>query len=253
MAYFGMPKAGHKVEDVLRVGEPAMSSRGSPILAATTTRQEISVFPQPVQKPHPQVGEPGTSARSSRWAAQHKVHAFTVPAPPSRLKRNLDIYYEEADKHGWPDRLQRGRWKFGWDAEKHRGFGCCRYVHILPNGKGHPQALPRYKEALELQWDYYGPFGFAAVLSDIGEPMSDLHMKITADLIMQQEIAIVGTVEQVVEKILHIQQTCNYEDFLCTAWFEAGGYHTAVRPAVVVHHHPASSPVPSGRALPRSP
>jgi alkanesulfonate monooxygenase SsuD/methylene tetrahydromethanopterin reductase-like flavin-dependent oxidoreductase (luciferase family) len=199
---------------------------GSPIMAATTTLKEISVFPQPVQKPHPQVWEPVTSARSIRWAAQHKVNAFTVPEPTSRLKRNLDIYYEEADKHGWPDRLQRGRWKFGWDAEKHRGFGCCRYVHILPNGARQKPALERYKEALELQWDYYGPFGFAAVLSDVGEPMYDLHMKVTADLIMQKEIAIVGTVEQVIEKILRIKQTCNYEDFLFTAWFEAGGYRT---------------------------
>jgi hypothetical protein len=33
-------------------------------------------------------------------------------------------------------------------------------------------------------------------------------------------------VEQVVEKIMRIQQTCHYEDFLFTAWFEAGGYRT---------------------------
>ena len=37
--------------------------------------------------------------------------------------------------------------------------------------------------------DYYGPVGFAAVLSDLGEPMYDLNMKVTADLIMQKEIA----------------------------------------------------------------
>jgi hypothetical protein len=154
-----------------------------------------------VQKPHPQVWEPVTSARSIRWAAQHKVNAFTVPEPTSRLRRNLQIYHEEAEQHGWPDRLQRGGpWKFGWDAEKHRGFGCCRYVHIIPAGQQEQKALQRYKEAIELQWDYYGPFGFAAVLSEVDEPMYDLHMKITADLIMQKEIAIVGTVDQVIEK-----------------------------------------------------
>jgi hypothetical protein len=99
-------------------------------------------------------------------------------------------------------------------------------VHILPNGTRQQQALQRYKEALELQWDYYGPFGFAAVLSDIGEPMYDLNMKVTADLLMQKEIAIVGSAEQVIEKIMRIKQTCNYEDFLFTAWFEAGGYRS---------------------------
>jgi hypothetical protein len=57
--------------------------------------------------------------------------------------------------------------------------------------------------------------------------MYDMQMKVTADLLMQKEIAIVGTVEQVIEKIMRIKHTCNYEDFLFTAWFEAGGYSTA--------------------------
>ena len=29
-----------------------------------------------------------------------------------------------------------------------------------------------------------------------------------------------------VEQILRIKQTCNYEDFFFTAWFEGGGYRT---------------------------
>ena len=57
-----------------------------------------SVFPQPVQKPHPQVWEPVTSERSIRWAARNGVNAFTVPEANSRLKRNIDIYYDEAEK-----------------------------------------------------------------------------------------------------------------------------------------------------------
>jgi alkanesulfonate monooxygenase SsuD/methylene tetrahydromethanopterin reductase-like flavin-dependent oxidoreductase (luciferase family) len=225
MAYFSMPKAGRRVEDVLNVGPPDMYSMGSPIMASTTTLKELSVFPQPVQKPHPQVWEPVTSERSIRWAARHKVNAFTVPEPTSRLKRNIEIYYEEAEKQGWPDRLNRGRWKHGWDAQKHRGFACCRYVHILRPGHER-EDLQRYKEPIELQWDYYGPFGFAAVLSDLGEPMYDLNMKVTADLIMQKEIAIVGTAEEVVHKIMRIKEGCGYDDFMFTAWFEAGGYST---------------------------
>ena len=108
MAYFSMPKAGRHLEDVLAVGQPDLYSMGSPIMAATTTLKEISVFPQPVQKPHPQVWEPVTSERSIRWAAQHKVNAFTVPEPTSRLRRNIEIYYEEAQKQGWPDRRSAG-------------------------------------------------------------------------------------------------------------------------------------------------
>jgi len=98
-------------------------------------------------------------------------------------------------------------------------------VHILRPGHER-EDLQRYKEPIELQWDYYGPFGFAAVLSDLGEPMYDLNMKVTADLIMQKEIAIVGTADEVVDKIMHIKERGGYDDFMFTAWFEAGGYST---------------------------
>src|SRR5262249_56031074 len=81
-----------------------------------------------------------------------------------------------------------------------------------------------YQEAMGVEWDYYGPFGFAAVLSDLGEPMYDLNMKVTADLIMQKEIAIVGTPDEVIHKIMRIKESCGYDDFMFTAWFEAGGY-----------------------------
>src|SRR5262249_62036272 len=66
----------------------------------------------------------------------------------------------------------------------------------------------------------------AAVLSDLGEPMYDLNMKVTADLIMQKEIAIVGTADEVIRKILRIKEACGFDDFMFTAWFEAGGYST---------------------------
>ena len=226
IAYFSMPKAGRNVEDVLHLGPPDMYSMGSPIMASTTTLKEISVFPQPLQKPHPQVWQPVTSERSIRWSAQRGINAFTVPEPSSRLKRNIEMYYEESEKNGWPDRLSRGRWKFGWDAEKHRGFGCCRYVHFIRPGQNEQQELQRYKNALELQWDYYGPFGFAAVMAELDEQPYPLTMRITADILMQKNIAMVGTPDQVVEKIMRLKETCGYDDFLFTAWFEAGSYST---------------------------
>src|SRR5256885_16240131 len=51
-------------------------------------------------------------------------------------------------------------------------------------------------------------------------------MKVTADLIMQKEIAIVGTADEVVDKIMRIKERGGYDDFMFTAWFEAGGYST---------------------------
>ncbi len=226
MAYFDLPNVERNTEDILKIGKPDLYSGGPPVMAATTTLKEISVFPQPLQKPHPQVWIPVTSERSIRWAAQQKINAYTSPEPLSRLKRNIDIYFEEAERNAWPDRLDRGPLKFGWDAEKHRGFGCCRYVHVIPPGQDEQKRIERYKTALEQIWDYLAPFGFAIVLSDLDEPMYDMSMKVTADLLMDKEIAIVGTPEQVVEKLMRIKEFCGYDDFFFNAWFEGAGYST---------------------------
>jgi len=224
IALFSRPNAGRKVEDVLKVGAPDMYSAGSPILAATTTLKEISVFPQPLQKPYPQTWEPVTSERSIRWTARKGINAFTVPEPTSRLRRNVEIFYEEADRQGWPDRLNRGRWKYGWDSEKRRGYVPCRYVHIIKPGPSEKKELERYKRALELQWDYFGPFGFAAVLTEVGEPPLDLSTRITGDYLIEKQVAIVGAVDRVIEQIMRIKEGVGYEDFLFSAWFEVGGY-----------------------------
>ena len=76
------------------------------------------MFPQPVQKPHPQIWEPVTSSRSLKWAAEHGVNGVMIVEPNDRLKKNIDIYYEAAEKAGFPDMLNRGRFKYGWDARK---------------------------------------------------------------------------------------------------------------------------------------
>ncbi|MCY3734276.1 MAG: hypothetical protein OXG42_08340, partial [Chloroflexi bacterium] len=204
-------------------GPPDMYSMGSPVLASTTTLREISVIPQPAQKPHPQVWQPVTSPRSIGWAAERGVNCFTVPEPTSRLVGNVERYYADAEAAGWPDRLDRGPFKFGWDSEKKRGYGCCRYIHLLD--PDNPDAdMERFKLGLELQWDYYGPFGFAAVLADANEDPYPLDMRVTADLLIDKQVAIVGTPDQVVEQIMAVKEGVGYEDFLFATWFEIGGY-----------------------------
>ncbi|MBX6378752.1 MAG: LLM class flavin-dependent oxidoreductase, partial [Clostridia bacterium] len=221
IAYFSQPGLERSVDQVLRLGKPDMYAAGNPVLASTTTLRELSVFPQPLQKPYPQVWEPLTSERSIRWAAQRGINGYFIVEPNSRLKRNIDIYYEEAERQGWPDRLNRGRFKYGWDAEKRRGVVTCRYIHIVRPGR--ERDLERARIALEVQWDYYGPFGFAAVLAEADEPFYDLNMKVTAELLEQKEVAIFGTPEQVIEKILRVKESIGYEDFMFNAWFELAG------------------------------
>lgn len=224
IAYFSMAKVERKLEDVLNIGEPDPYGGANPVLQSATTLKQISVFPQPVQKPYPQIWEPLTTGRSIKWAAQHGINGYFIVEPNSRLRKNIEMYYEEAEKSGWPDRLNRGRFKYGWDAEKRRGIVTCRYIHLTLPGADKDRELARMKAALELQWDYYGPFGFAAVLARADEPMFDLNAKVQPEALLEREIAIFGTPGDVAAAILRVKEECGYEDFMFHAWFELGGF-----------------------------
>lgn len=226
IAYFGEQEVGRKLEDVLKIGPPDAYSAGNPVLATTTTMKELQVFPRPLQKPHPQVWEPLTTERSIRWAAQKGVNGYFIVEPNSRLKANVEMYYEEAEKQQWPDRLNRGKLKYGWDADKHRGIMTGRYIHIYRPGK-EAEERKRVDDAISLQWDYYGPFGFTGVLSEAGEPMYPLDMVVTGDFMRKKEILIDGTAAEVIEKLMRIKETVGYDDFMFNAWFELGGFSGA--------------------------
>ena len=227
LAYFGLDKVERGVEDVLKLGAPDQYSAGNPVVATTTTLKEISVFPQPLQKPHPQLWEPLTSPRSIEWAAQHGINGYFIAEPNLFLKKRIAAYYEAAEKHDWPDRLQRGPFKFGWDAEKRRGIVTCRYIHLLLPGQDRERELERFKLGLELQWHYYGPFGFGAVIAAVrGEEVEDfdLNKLISGQDLLDAEIALFGTPAEVGEGILRVKEVCGYDDFMFHTWFETGGF-----------------------------
>ncbi|HMM75197.1 MAG TPA: LLM class flavin-dependent oxidoreductase [Gammaproteobacteria bacterium] len=227
IAYYGLDKVERNVEDVLSLGPPDMYSAGSPVLATTTTLREISVFPQPLQKPYPQLWEPLTSPRSIRFCAERGVNGYFIVEPNSRLKQNVEMYYEDAERAGWPDRLQRGAFKYGWDCDKRRGIVTCRYIHLLLPGMDRDKELERLKFALEVQWDYYGPFGFAALVSEAGEDSMDLRTKIRPESLLAKDIALFGTPAEVVEKIMRTKEYVGYDDFMFHAWFELAGFQGA--------------------------
>ena len=51
IAYFSQEHVGRDLDSVLDIGPPDMYSSGPPVYATTTTLKEISVYPQPIQKP----------------------------------------------------------------------------------------------------------------------------------------------------------------------------------------------------------
>ena len=74
-------------------------------MQSSTVLKELQVFPQPIQRPHPQMWEPLTTERSIKWAAERGLNGYFIVEPNSRLKKNVEIFYREAEKAGWPDRL----------------------------------------------------------------------------------------------------------------------------------------------------
>ncbi|MCF7550811.1 LLM class flavin-dependent oxidoreductase [Pseudonocardia sp. WMMC193] len=220
-AYFSQPNQGRSLEQVLKMGGPDMYSSGNAVLATTTKLLEIPVYPQPLQKPYPQMWEPLTSPRSIRFAAERGINGYFIVEPNSRLKANIDLYHAEAEKAGWPDRQGRGEFKRGWDAERRRGVVTCRYIHCVDKGIGD---MARAGRGLEVQWDYYGPFGFAAVLAEADEPFYDPNMKVTADLLRDKKVAIHGSKQYVIDSIMEVKEQCGYDDFMFHTWFETGGF-----------------------------
>lgn len=222
IAYFEQQGMGRSLDEVLALGDPDMYSMGSPVLATTTKLRELQVYPQPVQKPHPQMWEPVTSPRSVRFAAQKGMNGYFIVEPNPRLKEMVRLYMDEAEQAGWPDRLDRGPFKYGWDCEKRRGVITGRYVHLADRNVGD---MDRAAKALEVQWDYYGPFGFAAVLADNEQEATDLGRKVTAEELRRKGIALHGSADFLIEEILKIKEIAGYDDFMFNAWFELGGFN----------------------------
>ncbi len=215
-AFFAQDKVEREVADILKLGGPDPSGGGNPVTASTTTLKEISVFPQPLQKPHPQLWQPLTSPRSIAWAAEHGVNGYFVGEANEQLAKNVEIYYEAAARAGWPDRLQRGAYRYGWDADRRRGVGIARFIHLILPGQDQAREYARLKRGLEHQFAYIGPF-FEGSLVPVGT-------RVTAEMLIEGEIVLFGTPGRVVEQVMRIKEYCGYEDLMFAGLFEKAGF-----------------------------
>jgi alkanesulfonate monooxygenase SsuD/methylene tetrahydromethanopterin reductase-like flavin-dependent oxidoreductase (luciferase family) len=221
-AYFSQPGIGRTLEQVLKIGVPDPMAGPNPIQATSTTLRELSVYPQPLQKPYPQLWQPLSSERSVRWAADHGINAIVIVETGARLKRAVDQYYDQLHKSNWPDRRGGGKpFKYGWDAGKRRGFVVARPVHVVHKALGN---LKRAGAGSELQWAFYGPFGFNAGLVQPGEPVGDLTRKVTAQELWDKNAALQGSKDHVIEQIINIKVNGGFEDFNFMAYFDVGGF-----------------------------
>jgi alkanesulfonate monooxygenase SsuD/methylene tetrahydromethanopterin reductase-like flavin-dependent oxidoreductase (luciferase family) len=61
----------------------------------------VSVWPRPLQRPHPPVYGSGNSEDSVVFAAQRRLGLAISFAPPAQVKKHVALYRAEAEKAGW--------------------------------------------------------------------------------------------------------------------------------------------------------
>ncbi len=217
------PGYERSVEQVLKLARPDMYASGNAVIATPTILKELSVFPQPLQKPHPQLWMPLTSERSIRWASARGMNGGFIVEPTWALKRNVETYYDEAEKQGWPDYQNRGQFKYGWDAERKRGVMVLRPVVIMKDPRNKKE-LERVDLGTRLVWSYLGPFGFVALTGKSPEDKVRSDTPVSLEYLVDREVVFLGTSEQAAEQILKMKNDCGFDDFNFAAQFELAGF-----------------------------
>jgi alkanesulfonate monooxygenase SsuD/methylene tetrahydromethanopterin reductase-like flavin-dependent oxidoreductase (luciferase family) len=111
----------HKTYDTRVKDTRAMTQEGIDLVLKTWAEQnpfawqgeyyqfsQVSVWPKPLQQPHPPVYGSGNSEESVIFAAQRKMGIAFSFAPPEVVKKWVALYYQEAEKCGWlpqPDQV----------------------------------------------------------------------------------------------------------------------------------------------------
>ncbi|BCW35822.1 luciferase [Arthrobacter sp. StoSoilA2] len=195
-AYFSQPGLERSLEDVIEVRD------GQAYL------KELSVYPQPLQTPYPQVWQTALSTASVRSAARRGYNVCHLGAGGDQVKEVLDAYHTESEQAGWPDRNNGGEFKFGWDSARKRGVSFLRFIHV-----GDP--TPEKRAGL-----YHFPNYIAeSLISGVHIPAG---ARMTGEFFDQNGLMLHGSVQQVIDGLMADYQA-GFEDYLVLPIFETPG------------------------------
>ena len=171
------------------------------------TIRKVSVIPSPYQKPHPPVFNAHSMSESTlRWAAKVGSIPQILIGDPPRFKALCELYRDEAAAHGRVLTLGES-------------VGAARYVCL---GKTATKAYEMAVQTVGWVWHEYFPlFGVTEVLPRPGEdtpaPLRLGSREETVDRLIEQGIALVGTVDHV-KRQLESLVTCHGDGAL--EWFD---------------------------------
>ena len=197
----------------------------------------ITVYPQPVQTPHPQLWQPVNSKRSMRWAARRGINAVLADRPGTPVKSLIDCYYEAAAESDWPDRRSEYReepFKYGWDESRDRGVAL--YKPVFNTAIADEETADRWVRGIEHLWYWFREFfpGGLADPLDLNEAeervLRERHslnpedpLRLDRQILTEKRLALIGSSEDIVNQIQQLKETYDYEDFCFIALFEASG------------------------------
>jgi len=209
----------YDVENMMDWKEGDLYSKGdswSAITAGGTTLKSLSVFPQPLQKPYPQLWVPATSYRSIRVAAERGINAISFGDPS--VDKKMQMYMEAAEEAGWPDHRPEydGQpFAYGYDEERNRGIAIGRWIFNVDLADD--ETYERWKQGLEHGWNYFGPFGFQRAFVD------DPSERATAEMLLDERVAIAGDTDFIINAIAEMKEEAGTEDLSLCCFFETAG------------------------------
>lgn len=186
-----------------------------------STLKKVGVLPHPHQEPHPPMWEPVGSPRSIRFAAENAINAYLTTGPPEVVAEFAEQYYDAVEEAGWPDYREEydgSPFKYGWDGDRRRGLCTRRPVFITDAADD--ETYEAWKRNIEFEWGWYEPFDTYTpelLSKHTGDDRWYDHEKLGHDpeLVIEHEIAMVGTAEEIVEKIINMKELVGYEDDFC--------------------------------------
>jgi alkanesulfonate monooxygenase SsuD/methylene tetrahydromethanopterin reductase-like flavin-dependent oxidoreductase (luciferase family) len=170
--------------------------------------KELSVYPQPLQKPYPQIWQTALGTNSVRAAARRGFNVCHLGAGGDQVRQVLEAYHTESEKAGWPDRSNRGSFRFGWDSERKRGVSFLRFIHI-------GEVTPERRSGL-----FHFPNYIAnSLISGVHLPHG---VRLTGEFFDDNGMMLHGSKQQVIDGLMRDYQM-GFEDYLTLPIFETPG------------------------------
>jgi alkanesulfonate monooxygenase SsuD/methylene tetrahydromethanopterin reductase-like flavin-dependent oxidoreductase (luciferase family) len=165
----------------------------------------MSIFPKPLQAPHPPLWNVGDSDSSFRFAAEQGLRPITWLRSEEALASSFEVYRETAS------RVQGRQLALGEQ---------CSLMRVCYVADTAEKARASAEPAVErLYRDYIGGLRSRSIYAEPGETISDVELaKPWYDFLNDRGHLLVGTPDQVSERLRRMQDTVGLERLLVYSW-----------------------------------